>query len=575
MKQWKLRLPAFRFRTQLMLNNLVFALVLSICLIAGYGNMLRQTIMEQNSSMMAYAAQEIAKSLRATLQEYSSIAQQNSLSDYAAGQALSLVWNDDHTEAVLSDLRNILAARYIGYIDSVRLHTAQSADVKRYMQVLRLNSEGCIIGPLQQDERNQKVFPIYTEFHKANAAQAVMLEMRVYETVLLELLSHVVPQYDTFITYEGIMMTSSVRGCVGCTTDALPQPYATLVSSPDQAQPLSSWALFGSGAGAAYATGSAQVKAWNVITCVDYSTLMDEFRRKVPSLLYLALVAVALNCSLHLLSSRRMNHKMQILYQKMTALSNGDFQAQILIPGRDEFSELALALNRAGNQIASLIQQNYRMNEDKAAAQMQMLRSQINEHFLINALGSIKWLVIAHQGPTALEGIDVLSSYLRISLRTREDLIPVLTEIGHIRNYVYFLQLRYRDRLQVSYDIPEETLDGLQTLRFILQPFMENAVSHAWRADADFLRIDIRCRLTENRLVFQIEDNGVGMEKEIVDAILQGDESKVSGYGIRNVMHRLAYVFDVNACVSMKSTVGQGTLVEIVQPKIQRTSESK
>ena len=46
-------------------------------------------------------------------------------------------------------------------------------------------------------------------------------------------------------------------------------------------------------------------------------------------------------------------------------------------------------------------------------------------------------------------------------------------------------------------------------------------------------------------------------------------------YSFRNVMHRLAYVFDVNAYVSMKSTVCQGTLVEIVQPKIQRISESK
>lgn len=188
---------------------------------------------------------------------------------------------------------------------------------------------------------------------------------------------------------------------------------------------------------------------------------------------------------------------------------------------------------------------------------MTLMISQIQPHFLYNALNTIKYLT--KKDPKAAESAIVkFSNYLRANMDslTQKEPIPFKKEMEHVQNYIYIECLRFGDRLNVEYDID---CDDFLIPPLTIQPIAENAIKHGINQRVNGGRLKISTYDSETEIFIVIEDDGVGF-----DVNEQKNDGR-SHIGISNIKIRLKEM--LGARVEIESTVGVGTKVTIILPK--------
>ncbi len=153
-------------------------------------------------------------------------------------------------------------------------------------------------------------------------------------------------------------------------------------------------------------------------------------------------------------------------------------------------------------------------------AQAVALQAQINPHFINNTLDTINWTAIGLLGGRneISEMIDALSKMMRAALNDTDTIIPIDKEKEHCWNYLVLQKKRYEDKFDVTWDIPEE-LYGYKTIRLILQPIVENAISHGIKPLSNKGHIFISGYLKEGYVYLEVEDNGLANDAGRVEKI--------------------------------------------------------
>ncbi len=188
---------------------------------------------------------------------------------------------------------------------------------------------------------------------------------------------------------------------------------------------------------------------------------------------------------------------------------------------------------------------------------MTLMLSQIQPHFLYNALNTIKYLT--KKDPKSAEtAIVKFSSYLRANMDslTQKEPIPFKKEMEHVQNYIYIECLRFGDRLKVEYDIE---YDDFLIPPLTIQPIAENAIKHGINQRVNGGTLKISTYEKENEIYILVEDDGVGFD------INEQKNDGRSHVGMDNIKTRLKET--LNARVDFSSTIGVGTKVTIVIPK--------
>jgi two-component system sensor histidine kinase YesM len=146
-------------------------------------------------------------------------------------------------------------------------------------------------------------------------------------------------------------------------------------------------------------------------------------------------------------------------------------------------------------------------------------------------------------------------------------MIPVPTEIEQANAYLEIQKIKYGDRMEVMFDVDPD-IWPYETMKLVLQPFIENVVKHAWCAD----RIHIRIvgQRDGDDILFRIIDDGIGMKQERIDQIFDSEGHVNAGYGIRNVDQRIKLQYGAGYGVSIYSKLGIGTSVQIRIPARRR-----
>lgn len=207
------------------------------------------------------------------------------------------------------------------------------------------------------------------------------------------------------------------------------------------------------------------------------------------------------------------------------------------------------------------IEQNIelKLKEEKLVrSRVAIMLSQIQPHFLYNALNAIYYLCEKDAG-LAQQAIAEFSDYLRGNLDSIgvEDNVPFERELTHIRNYLFLEKLRYEDELEIIYDL--ETLD-FRLPPLTVQPLVENAVRYGVGQAPDGGSVIIRS--TEHDAYYQVEvtDDGIGYHADEVQ------ESGRSHIGISNVRERLELM--VHGSLEIENREGGGTVARIRIPKM-------
>ena len=176
-----------------------------------------------------------------------------------------------------------------------------------------------------------------------------------------------------------------------------------------------------------------------------------------------------------------------------------------------------------------------------------------------------------------------LGEIFRYSLgKNYGEIVPLLQELDHIRNYIFIQEIRYANRFQVCYNI-EAGSEKYKIIRFILQPIVENAVLHGLSGTnpAQMGVLEICVSVQEDALEIKIRDNGTGMDSQktaeltryINSADIREDSSK--SIGIRNVNQRIKLACGEQYGVTIESCPGAGSCFTIRLPIIEGEEDNE
>ena len=203
------------------------------------------------------------------------------------------------------------------------------------------------------------------------------------------------------------------------------------------------------------------------------------------------------------------------------------------------------------------VQKNIQLAEEKEMnkeAQIKVMMSQIQPHFIYNSLSSISALITINP-ESAQKALDDFTEYLRHNLLslTETKLIPFSEELKHIQTYISLEKVRFNDRINVNYDI--QTTDfGVPPLS--VQPIVENAIKHGILKRIEGGTLNIKTYEKEDCYIVEIIDDGVGFDINLVDF------SKNKHVGLLNIHTRLKTMG--NGDISISSEIDKGTKVTLV-----------
>jgi LytS/YehU family sensor histidine kinase len=192
------------------------------------------------------------------------------------------------------------------------------------------------------------------------------------------------------------------------------------------------------------------------------------------------------------------------------------------------------------------------------SARLRALQSQLNPHFLFNALNGIATLIREGDRTRAADTVDTLSDFLRLTLQKLDSPeIPVREELAFVEQYLRIQRLRFGSSFRATVDADPETHDALVPT-LILQPLVENAVRHGVLAGAQGGALSVSICRRDDVLVMTVEDDGPGL----------GDESgHAYGVGFKNSAARLAALYGEDAHMSVGAPPnGRGFVVVVFLP---------
>ena len=176
-------------------------------------------------------------------------------------------------------------------------------------------------------------------------------------------------------------------------------------------------------------------------------------------------------------------------------------------------------------------------NELAHSAQLQMLRYQLNPHFLFNSLNSIRALV-EEDKIKAKSMITELSEFLRYSLVSRNfSNVPLRNELEAMQHYFSIEKTRYEEKLEVKFNISDDAY-GFPVLSFLLHPLIENAIKYGMKSSKLPLKVGINAEVQDSKLILSISNTGKWIEPESGNNNISG-----TGTGLNNVRQRLENAF--------------------------------
>ncbi|MCJ7843376.1 histidine kinase [Lederbergia sp. NSJ-179] len=273
------------------------------------------------------------------------------------------------------------------------------------------------------------------------------------------------------------------------------------------------------------------------------------------------------------------------LSRKAKLLSNGQWDTEDLerIPYR-ELDNVVQAFNQMKHNIKNYIEElQYKSEIEKQLkdeklhsleqdrllkkSQIEALQMQMNPHFLFNTLNMIGRTIKLNQSKIATKLIESMAKILRYNMEKKADKVLIKDELNVLYAYVYIQQLRFQDRIEISISGESPVLHA-EIQPMILQPLVENAIIHGLSDIIEGGKIEIRFSQNDDNLLIIVKDNGGGMSQDRIKEILKVDnfDDRNRGIGLGNIKKRLFLQYEENFTFNIKSSIGNGTEIELIIP---------
>lgn len=259
------------------------------------------------------------------------------------------------------------------------------------------------------------------------------------------------------------------------------------------------------------------------------------------------------------------------IIESMGIVEEGDLSVRLNFEREDEIGQLGQAFDSMTSRVEELME---RVEEEKHSlwvAETRSLSLQMNPHFLYNTLDLIKWNAKLGKNEEIVNIAVHLGRVLRRVMNTKSDLVEVSYELEIVNSFVEIQKKHYGERLSMDIQVDEELM-GLYIPKLVIQPIVENAIVHGFAGTAEECRIRIVGKRRDEFLVFQIEDNGIGMSKSELAHILEFRQEGMHHIGLNNVQRRARLFGDESCGITAESRPGKGTTVTLVLKAVKKPS---
>ena len=312
---------------------------------------------------------------------------------------------------------------------------------------------------------------------------------------------------------------------------------------------------------------------WKLVGVVPADNIWDNYGQLLLFFLFVVLFSVFLLTFVNLHLSERISVPIKSLERSVKALEAGREDVDFDVGGPYEIEHLAHSVRSMVSTMRHLMDDIIEQEAQKRRSELDVLQSQINPHFLYNTLDSVVWMTENGRTDEAILMVTSLARFFRISLSRGSNIIPIADELEHARHYLTIQKMRYKNKFSAVI-AAEDGVEGLYTIKLIVQPILENAIYHGMAyADGDG-EITVRARRDGEDVVIEVADNGPGMPEETVERLLDqsyaaAPGTKGSGIGLRNVHQRIRLTFGEEYGLAIHSEPDAGTTVCIRLPVLE------
>lgn len=295
----------------------------------------------------------------------------------------------------------------------------------------------------------------------------------------------------------------------------------------------------------------------------NYGILLTSLQYLEVATTFVLFIVSAFNVIVLLVLTGRMTKPLVRLALAADEVAGGNFEVELVrTDSSDEIGIVANAFNKMVLNIKDYIVQikermemESQMKENELMmknhlkdAQLKYLQAQINPHFLFNTLNAGAQLAMMEGAEKTCLFVENMADFFRYNVKKINEDATLLEEVRLVDSYIYILNVRFSGDIHFQKEIEEEIPD-IRVPSMILQPIVENAVNYGIRGLQREGYVRLTIRREEENVRISILDNGIGMEKEQIDRILEGEmkESKLTtdsnGIGLTNVIRRLQLYF--------------------------------
>ena len=308
---------------------------------------------------------------------------------------------------------------------------------------------------------------------------------------------------------------------------------------------------------------------WRYVTLVDYSGISTTISGAASLALGADVVAMAAALALGVWLVASLLKHLRRLLEKFDAFAiSGHVEDPETSPYRDrgdEIGQLHRHFDKMTHDYHRMMRRGYEQQQLLQEKQMQQLRAQVRPHFLYNTLESIYCLAKQEGNERIAVMTDALGKMFRASLNDKRDVVSVEEDLQITREYLRIQEIRYGDRLRVEMAVDESILRN-RIPAMTLQPLVENAVHHALEEMLDTCVIRISGGREEEGVTLSVEDNGPGMDEDILNKLESGEIAPEGlGIGMRNIHRRVQYAFGERYGLRVHSRPGW-TCVSVLLP---------
>ncbi|MCY9141893.1 sensor histidine kinase [Peribacillus frigoritolerans] len=316
---------------------------------------------------------------------------------------------------------------------------------------------------------------------------------------------------------------------------------------------------------------SGSLNGWKLIKVMSSQALYEDVRKTAYTNILVGIGVGILGLLMIGIISNRITRPITRLSSKVRSIEGGNMNVPFDDTKSDEIGHLESHMKDMMNRINSHIDREYKLEIENRKNQFRALKSQVNPHFLFNALQSIGAVALRSNAPKVYQLLTSLSKMMRYSIQA-DQWVRVRDEAEYTKAYLSLQTERFGENISYSVNIDESILD-MTIPSMILQPLAENFFKHTYEEGYSNAHLSINGEKQENDLCFTVENDGPGLTEEELQTLrehiysppYEGTYSH-EHIGLKNIRDRLLLGYGPSAEMKVDSNDGLGFSVSMRIP---------